>query len=126
MHFCVLVSKNLKKTQNNTHFGHTVLFLFIVIVIYLCVLAFWYLRSSKTIIIHVSCNVFSLPHLGYFLCILAFIFVRISKTLKILVFHNFILFLHKGCFPCVLAVWYVCSLKTEKTTLIVMLSRFPI
>ncbi len=55
---------------------------------YLCVLAFWYLRSSKTNIIHVSRNVFFLPHLEYFLWILVFIFVRISKTLKILDFRQ--------------------------------------
>ncbi len=66
----------------------------------------------KTLIIHVSNNVFLFPYNWYFLWIWAFFYVLKNKNTYIF-FCNFIIFLHKGYFTCVVAFWYTSSGQTQ-------------
>ncbi len=83
MHFGVVVPINVNKLKTHV-FGNLVLFLHIECYSY--VLTFWYLRSSKTLIIHFSRNLFSFSHIVYFACILAFFVRNELRNLKIQVF----------------------------------------
>ncbi len=67
----------------------------------------------KTLIIHVSNNVFLFPYNWYFLQILAFFYVLKNKNNYNIFFSNFIIFLHKGYFTCVVAFWYTSSGQTQ-------------
>ncbi len=79
------------------------------------ILAFWYVRNLKTLIIHVSRNVLSFPE-HRVLCMYLSVFIgkMIKKILNIHVFGNVIVILHKGSFACVLPFRYVRSSKTRK------------
>ncbi len=63
MYFGVLLFKDLKNTKNTFFF---IVILFLHIECYSFVSAFWYLRSSKTLKIHVSRIVLYFPDVVYF------------------------------------------------------------
>ncbi len=83
IHFCVLVHNKVKKCSRTHVFGNV---LFLYIKCFSRVFVFQYLRSSETLITHVSGNTISFPNTEYFAYILAFYYERSSKTIKI---HSF-------------------------------------
>ncbi len=113
MHFCVwyLTIWNTLKTYGFSNF-----YPFLHIECYLCVLGFWYLRSWKIFIIHVSLNVLYYPDIGYIACILAFSVrdKRKHKTWKYLFLVMLFGFSINRVFTSIIAFWYVGTLEILK------------
>ncbi len=104
----------MKNTQN-TRFFFFCNVLFLHIKSYTLVLAFCYLSSWKTLLIHVSVSIVSFPHIGSFEFILSFWYLTRWKTHITHVFGNVVLFLHKRCVERVLAFWYIKLKEFQKT-----------
>ncbi len=118
MHFGVVVPIKVNKLKTHV-FGNLVLFLHIECYSY--VLTFWYLRSSKTLIIHFSRNLFSFSHIVYFACILAFFVRNELRNLKIQVFWGKLL-----CFLFMRFSGLVCmQLKNAQNTRFWLCFVFP-
>ncbi len=121
----VPVKMNNKQKRKKLEFYLFIYFFSIKSVINFVILVFWYLRNLKTLIIHVSRNVFSFPkHRVLFMYLSVFIGNMIKKTQNTC-FGNVILYLHKKCFACVLAFWYVISSKTLKGKFLVKVVIIP-
>ncbi len=110
MYFSILVP-NIEKSTHNTSFWwccsvpqYSDIHVF---------LAFWYRRSWKTIITHVSVNIVSFPHIGWLSWTLVFCYLTTSKQWRNTFFGNVVLFLYKECYI-VLAFWYGRSSKPLK------------
>ncbi len=109
MHFRVLVPNKWKTLKIHVFFNFFCNVLFLHIKSYTLVLAFCYLSSWKTLLIHVSVSIVSFPHIGSFEFILSFWYLTRWKTHITHVFGNVVLFLHKRCVERVLAFWYISS-----------------
>ncbi len=89
------------------------------------ILAFWYSRNLKTLIIHVYGNVLSFPKHRVLCMYLSGFTGNLIKTLKIHVVDNVILFLNKECFACILVFWYIRSSKIFKGKFLVKIGFIP-
>ncbi len=78
MHFVVSVPEMVKNTHPHTQ-KKKIYFFFSPLRVLFTLCRVWYLKNSKTLMIHVSRNVVLLHHTGCFPCILFFLYVRSLK-----------------------------------------------
>ncbi len=114
MHFGVLLPNKLKKRYLIYMFFDNVV-LFIHIECYKIVLVFCYQKAKKIIIMYVSVNTVSFPHIAYFACNSAFSYLTILNTYVFAnVIISFFFFHHKEFVNRVSAFWYLRNSKTLK------------